>query len=78
MRLPVVRSTNDATILQFDFVPTGSEISFQYVHGSDEVLGGWADPFGFFVNGTNYALPARRRNSTGQNLGEAANSAYVK
>jgi chitodextrinase len=52
--------TYDATILEFDFVPTTNTISFQYVFGSDE-YNEWVgtpfnDVFGFFVNGVNIAL----------------------
>ncbi|HXZ12499.1 MAG TPA: choice-of-anchor L domain-containing protein [Candidatus Sulfotelmatobacter sp.] len=51
--------TNDAAILEFDFVPTSSSISFQYVFASDEYalfVGQFNDVFGFFVNGANIAL----------------------
>jgi len=52
--------TYDATILQFDFVPTTSTISFNYVFASDEydeyVDSGFNDAFAFFVNGVNYAV----------------------
>lgn len=52
-------TTYDATILEFDFVPTFSTISFQYTFASDE-YNEWAntafnDVFGFFLNGTNVA-----------------------
>lgn len=52
--------TRDATILEFDFVPDASQVSFTYVFGSEEYLefvnSGVNDVFGFFVNGTNCAL----------------------
>jgi hypothetical protein len=52
--------TFDAAILQFDFVPTGSTLSFNYVFSSDEynefVHTEFNDVFAFFVNGTNCAL----------------------
>ncbi len=52
--------TNDASVLKFDFVPTGNQITFQYVFGSTEynqyVNSEFNDVFAFFVNGTNEAL----------------------
>lgn len=53
-------TTNDASVLEFDFVPQGNTLSFQYVFSSDEynefVGTGFNDVFGFFVNGANVAL----------------------
>lgn len=53
-------TTYDAAVLQFDFVPAGNTISFQYVFGSDEypeyANSVYNDVFAFFVNGTNCAL----------------------
>ncbi|MBI2808856.1 MAG: choice-of-anchor L domain-containing protein [Planctomycetes bacterium] len=52
----------DASTLEFDFVPKGSILSFQYVFGSDEYNEfappnfGINDVFGFFLNGKNIAL----------------------
>jgi hypothetical protein len=58
--VPPNQSTTDATILEFDFVPTGTELSFNYVFASDEynefVGSGFNDVFAFFLNGTNVAL----------------------
>ncbi len=45
-------TTNDAAVLEFDFVPTSSSISFQYVFSSDEYnefVGDFNDVFGFFL-----------------------------
>ncbi len=51
--------TNDASVLTITFIPTGSQIQFSYVFGSEEYneyIGEFNDPFGFFVNGVNRAL----------------------
>jgi hypothetical protein len=51
--------TFDASIVEFDFVPAGTQVTFNYVFGSDEYSDfantGVNDVFGFFVNGTNCA-----------------------
>lgn len=51
--------TFDAAVLEFDFVPTGETVFFQYVFGSEEynefVGSIFNDAFGFFINGVNYA-----------------------
>ena len=47
--------TNDAAVLQFDFVPTSSTISFQYVFASEEYndyVFQFNDVFGFFLTDT--------------------------
>jgi hypothetical protein len=52
-------ATMDAAVLEFDFVPVGNTINFQYVFASDEYtehVGFFDDVFGFFVNGSNAAL----------------------
>jgi ASPM-SPD-2-Hydin domain-containing protein/centrosomal CEP192-like protein/NHL repeat-containing protein len=52
-------ATMDAAVLEFDFVPVGNSLNFQYVFASDEYtehVGFFDDVFGFFVNGTNAAL----------------------
>ena len=54
-------STNDATVLEFDFECPGAEtLTFSYVFSSDEyneyVNTQFNDVFGFFVNGANVAL----------------------
>ncbi|MBI1765068.1 MAG: choice-of-anchor L domain-containing protein [Acidobacteria bacterium] len=50
----------DATVLEFDFVPSSSTLLFQYVFTSEEynefANDDFNDVFGFFVNGRNVAL----------------------
>ena len=51
-------TTEDAAVLQFDFVPTTDQIQFQYVFASEEYneyVYEFNDVFAFYVNGTNCA-----------------------
>lgn len=52
-------STNDAAILQFDFIPSGDTLKFDYVFGSEEyndfVNGSVNDVFAFLLTGPNPA-----------------------
>src|SRR5687768_12734046 len=54
-------SVNDASILEFDFVPTGDSLIFNYVFGSDEypnfINGTFNDSFGFFLSGPGISGP---------------------
>lgn len=54
----------DASIIEFDFVPTSDTVKFRYVFGSDEYMefvsttpGGINDGFGFFISGPGIAGP---------------------
>ncbi len=53
-------TTNDAATLEFDFVPQGNVVTFNYVFGSEEyneyVNSQFNNVFGFFLNGQNIAL----------------------
>lgn len=53
-------STEDAIILEIDFIPEGTQLEFNYVFGSEEyneyVDSDYNDVFGFFLNGVNIAL----------------------
>ena len=48
-------TTNDKTVIEFDFVPSGNQVSFRYVFGSEEyneyVASQFNDAFGFYVTG---------------------------
>ncbi len=54
----------DATILEFDFIPTSDTVKFRYVFGSEEYMeyvstfpGGINDGFGFFISGPGISGP---------------------
>ncbi len=52
-------STNDASVLEFDFTPELDYISFNFVIGSEEYpefITGYQDVFAFFLDGVNIAL----------------------
>ncbi|HVE94750.1 MAG TPA: choice-of-anchor L domain-containing protein [Acidimicrobiales bacterium] len=52
------QTTHDAAVLEFDFVPNGDQVFFEYVFSSEEYnefVGQFNDTFAFFVNGTNCA-----------------------
>lgn len=54
-------SLNDAAVLQFDFIPTGDSLAFNFVFGSDEypefANGSFNDAFGFFLSGPGISGP---------------------
>jgi gliding motility-associated-like protein len=54
-------SLNDAAVLQFDFVPTGDSLAFNFVFGSDEypefANGSFNDAFAFFLSGPGITGP---------------------
>jgi gliding motility-associated-like protein len=54
-------SINDWVIIEFDFIPLGDTIQFQYVWGSEEydtyVGSGFNDVFGFFLSGPGITGP---------------------
>lgn len=52
--------TNDASVLEFDFIPNADTVFFQYAFASEEYLeyvgSPYNDSFAFFVNGVNCAV----------------------
>ena len=75
-------STNDATVLEFDFVvENATSAYFSYVFGSEEyneyVGSSFNDVFGFFLNGTNVALiPGTSTAVSINNVNNSSNSDY--
>lgn len=54
-------TTNNECILEFDFVPSGDSVVFNYVFASEEYheysTSGFNDGFGFFISGPGFAGP---------------------
>jgi gliding motility-associated-like protein len=54
------QTTQDACILEFDFIPAGDTIKFDYVFGSEEYTSftctQYNDVFGFFISGPGYPV----------------------
>lgn len=76
-------STNDAVVLEFDFVATGGSLSFQYVFGSEEynefVGFPFNDVFGFFLDGQNIAfLPGTKTPVSINNVNLEQNSQFYR
>ena len=82
--------TNDAAVLEFDFIPNSDSISFKYVFGSEEYLefvNNYNDAFGFFLSGPNPAggnyidknlaiIPGTSTPVTINNVNDIMNSSY--
>lgn len=55
------QSINNASVLQFDFIPTGDTLRFRYVFASEEyngfVCSQFNDAFGFFLSGPGFNGP---------------------
>ncbi|MCB9170397.1 MAG: choice-of-anchor L domain-containing protein [Flavobacteriales bacterium] len=55
-----VNDINDAAVLEFDFIPTGDSLKFDFVFASDEYLEyvqSYNDVFGFFLSGPGISGP---------------------
>jgi hypothetical protein len=54
-----ITSTNDAAVLEFDFIPSGDSVNFNFVFASEEYLTYvntvFNDAFGFYLSGPNPA-----------------------
>ncbi|HTB22345.1 MAG TPA: choice-of-anchor L domain-containing protein [bacterium] len=72
--------TNDASVLEFDFVPQSAMVAFKYVFGSDEYLyyiGSYNDAFAIYVNGVNVALvPVTNQPVCVNDINPTTNSQY--
>lgn len=71
-------TTHDACHLEFDIVPKGDSISFNYVFGSEEywksACGIYNDAFGFFISGPNIVGTQNMALVPGTNIPVAVNS----
>lgn len=58
-----VQNTFDASVIEFDFVPTSDTVRFKYVFASEEYMewvgGSYNDVFGFFLTGVSVNLPKK-------------------
>ncbi|MBP6391487.1 MAG: choice-of-anchor L domain-containing protein [Flavobacteriales bacterium] len=57
---PTIQDVNDCAVLEFDFVPTGDSLKFNFVFGSEEYLefvNSINDAFGFFLSGPGITGP---------------------
>lgn len=85
-------ATNDAAVLEFDFIPNGDTLRFNYVFGSEEYLewvgSSFNDVFGFFLSGPGFSgpysggaenialVPGTALPVTIDNVNDVTNSAY--
>jgi hypothetical protein len=71
-------TTQDASVLEFDFTPNADTVYFRYVFSSEEyqewVNTEYNDTFAFFVNGTNYATVPNPADPTGPGLPVSVNT----
>ncbi len=71
-------TTYDACILEFDFVPAGDTVKFDYVFASAEYqsysCSSFNDVFGFFISGPGYATPYNMAKIPGTNIPVCVNS----
>jgi gliding motility-associated-like protein len=71
-------TTNDAAILEFDFVPLGDTVKFRYVFSSDEyptfTCSIFNDVFAFFISGPGFSGPTNMALIPGTTIPVAINS----
>ena len=77
------QETNDAVVLEFDFVPENEQFLFEYVFASEEynefANSSFNDVFGFFLNGENIALiPGTTTPVSINNINATNNSAFFR
>ena len=69
-------------VLEFDFIPEQSELSFQYVFASEEYnefVGSFNDVFAFFLDGENIALvPGTTTPVSVDNVNNFSNAEFYK
>jgi hypothetical protein len=72
--------THDAAVLEFDFIPSASNLKFSFVFASEEYneyVGSFNDIFGIFLNGVNVAIiPATSIPISIDNINNCVNPAY--
>ncbi len=79
--LPSGQTTNDAVVLEFDFIPNNEQFLFEYVFASEEYNefagSSFNDIFAFFLNGENIALiPGTNTPVSINNINATNNSAF--
>ncbi|HEX6914503.1 MAG TPA: choice-of-anchor L domain-containing protein [Chitinophagaceae bacterium] len=72
------RATNDACILEFDFIPQGDSINVRYIFGSEEypryTCTDFNDVFGFLITGPGFTTPKNIAVVPGTNIPVTINS----
>ncbi|MFL5773072.1 MAG: choice-of-anchor L domain-containing protein [Flavisolibacter sp.] len=72
------RETNDAVVLEFDFIPVGDSVKFRYVFSSEEyptfTCSNFNDVFAFFINGPGISGTKNIALVPGTNIPVAINS----
>ena len=72
------QTTYDACVLEFDFIPAGDTIKFDYVFGSEEYTSftctQYNDVFGFFIQGPGYPVKTNIALVPGTNIPVCINS----
>src|ERR1035437_6795335 len=73
-------TTNDAAVLEFDFVPTADTLSFSFVFASEEYneyVNSFNDIFAIFLDGANVAIiPGTSTPISINNINNCVNTAY--
>jgi gliding motility-associated-like protein len=71
-------TTNDACVLEFDFIPAGDTVKFDYVFASEEypefACSGFNDVFGFIITGPGFTGVTNIAKVPGTNIPVAINS----